>query len=91
MTPLNQRLKDWVDFDGAAYELGVVLGVFEETPPGGFWLRHAPKWVFWTDNSLGNTLHEMLEQLVGIGMLEKNDEDQYRWNGRAVKNLLEAK
>ena len=30
MPPLNQRLQDWVDFDGAAYELGVVLGVFDE-------------------------------------------------------------
>ena len=50
MMPLSERLQQWYDFDGAAYALGIVLGVFPDTPAGGWWLDSAPKWVFWTDN-----------------------------------------
>ena len=76
----QEKLKDWTDFDGAAYELGVALSIFKDfREEGGMWLDHAPKWVFWTNNPLGNSLCEMLEEMVSVGILEKNDESQFRW------------
>jgi hypothetical protein len=37
---------------------------------------------FWTNNKVGNSLSQMLDLLVNIGILEKRDEPdfQYRWN-----------
>ncbi|MEV7122316.1 hypothetical protein [Kitasatospora griseola] len=77
---LREGLDDWTDWDGAAFELGRALGLFAE--PVTF--THV-KWVFWTDNPLGNALHEMLLQLVAAGVLERRDEpddEQFRWSGR---------
>jgi hypothetical protein len=91
MNPLNERLREWQDFDVAAYDLGVVLGLFADTPEGGWWLDHAPKWVFWSDNPLGNALHELLQQLVTIRVLESNEHGQYRWNGEVAQSLLRPK
>jgi hypothetical protein len=93
MTPLSERLKDWKEIDGALYDLGVVLGLWQDTPEGGFWLRQAPKWVFWTNNPIGNALYETLQRLVAIGVLEvrQNDELEYRWNSQTTKSLLESK
>jgi hypothetical protein len=40
------------------------------------------KHVFWSDHPIGNALYRMLDELVGVGVLEKRDEPdtQYRWN-----------
>jgi len=42
------------------------------------WLE--AKWIFWTDNPIGNMLHSILEILVEAGVLEKNEDEQYRYN-----------
>ena len=39
------------------------------------------KWVYWSDNPLGNMLYGTLERLLELGALEKREEPdlQYRW------------
>lgn len=75
MTTLRERLLDWVDFDDAAHELGVVLGLWM---PGTF---QEHKWVFWSKNVLGEALHTALIALSGPdGPLEYDQEEtRFRW------------
>lgn len=79
---LKDRLAEWTDFDSAAYELGVLLGLWPEwvdlkgpCPWGG------TKHIFWTANPLGEALHDALKCLVKAGVLEFNEEEtRFRWN-----------
>lgn len=80
---LKELLVEWTDFDYAAFQVGVVFGLW---PPEGedqasFRLKN--KHVFWTNNPLGNALHQILNSLVKCGILERRDEPdlQYRWKG----------
>ncbi|GAA1870407.1 hypothetical protein [Asanoa iriomotensis] len=72
---LAERLGEWTDWDGAQYELGRALGLFE----GRAFAE--TKGVFWTDNALGNGLHETLLVLVQAGVLDRREEpdEQFRW------------
>jgi hypothetical protein len=84
---LSERLKDWTDFDGAEYELGIALGLFEDVRDPSF--DKVPKWVFWSQNTLGNFLSDTLFGLADMGILERN-EDGFRWSPEAdniVKKL----
>lgn len=75
---LAEDLAGWADWDGAAYQLGRAIGLFEGVTFGD------AKHVFWTDNDLGNGLHEALVALVRAGVLERRDEpdEQFRWKGQ---------
>jgi hypothetical protein len=76
VTTLASDLAEWRDWDFAAFSLGRSLGLF----PGWTFAVDA-KGVFWTDNSLGNGLHDMLLALVAAGVLERRDggDEQFRW------------
>jgi hypothetical protein len=76
--PLADDLGDWTDWDGAAYALGCAVGLFREVD----FLR--VKHVFWTDNQLGNGLHDALLALVNAGVLDRREEpdEQFRWSDR---------
>lgn len=76
---LAKGLDDWNYWDGAAYEVGRSLGIFGESET---FLQ--VKGVFWTDNPMGNALHEILLQLVSAGVLERREEpdEQFRWIAR---------
>jgi hypothetical protein len=81
MKNLKERFSDWVIWDKAEYELGVVLGLWVEfDAPGDLW--HGAKGIIWSANPLGDTLGEFLIQLVKIGILERSEEPniQYRWS-----------
>lgn len=71
--------KDWMDWDGAAYELGCALGLFD---PKKHPFQTKVKHVFWTNNPVGNALHECLNWLARVGIMERRDEPdiQFRWN-----------
>lgn len=76
MLQLKDRLADWHDFDGAAYELGVVLGVFPDEP----WDPKVKKF-FWVRNPLGGVLQFILDVLTANGVILCQVEDQiYKWN-----------
>ena len=76
-TTLKVLLKDWVDWDGAAFCLGSALGLIPDAHGHG-----APKYVFWSAHPTGEMLYGMLDELVKQGVLEKREEPdiQYRWN-----------
>jgi hypothetical protein len=78
---LADRLAEWHDWDGAAFELGVVLGLFEE----GDWLKN--KGVLWSANPVGDALRETLLVLTRAGILERREEPdeafRWVWRGRA--------
>lgn len=71
------ELGDWTDWDGAAFLLGRALGVFPESAE-----FPRVKGVFWTENALGDALHEVLVVLSGAGVLERRDvpDEQFRWH-----------
>ncbi|WP_262282227.1 hypothetical protein [Micromonospora sp. MA102] len=72
---LGDDLAEWTDVDCAQYELGRSLGLFS----GRSFMQ--VKWVFWSNNPLGQALWDMLQALVKAGVLEYRDEPdhQFRW------------
>jgi hypothetical protein len=77
LVSLADDLDDWTDWDAAAYALGRTLGLFHDADFLG--VKH----VFWTDNQLGNGLHDALLALVAAGVLDHREEpdEQFRWSG----------
>jgi hypothetical protein len=51
------------------------------------------KWVFWSDNPLGNALWDLLHALVKAGVLEHREEPdhQFRWKSAAPLHGLAAR
>lgn len=82
---LSERLKDWQDFDVASYNLGVVLGLFEDVELSECIFNKAPKWIFWTNNPMGTMFSNMLNQLLEVGILESNNDQQFRWDSNRVE------
>ena len=80
-----EGMADWEDWDCAAYALGRKLGLFENRT-----FREV-KGMFWTDNDLGNGLHDALLALVRAGVLERRDEpdEQFRWRASRVPERVE--
>lgn len=74
---LRAGVKEWTDWDGAAAALATVIGVVDSPSAFG-----GEKWLFWSDNEVGNAIYRMLDELVEIGVLECREEPdrQYRWN-----------
>ncbi|WP_433270297.1 hypothetical protein ACQPWR_14760 [Micromonospora vinacea] len=83
---LADALAEWTDVDGAQYELGRTVGLFTDRT---FW---QVKWVFWSNNPLGQSLWDMLHALVKAGVLEYRDEPdhQFRWKTAAPLDGLTA-
>jgi hypothetical protein len=74
-TVLKDLLADWADFDAAEYYLAVSLGLMADEPGP---LRH--KWVFWSNNPTGEMLGRWLRDLVALGVLQENDDQQFRFS-----------
>jgi hypothetical protein len=74
---LKERISDWTDWDWAAYNLGISLGLMPDAPAFG-----RAKHVFWGAHDVGGMLYLTLDRMVEQGILEKRDEPdfQYRWN-----------
>jgi hypothetical protein len=84
---LKAALQDWTDWDGAGYSMAVALGLID---PGLSPFSTKAKHVFWSNNAVGNALHQFLDALVSLGVLERRDEPdrQYRRN-RAYRGTWE--
>jgi hypothetical protein len=78
---LSEDLADWTDWDLAAFMLGQALGLFE-----GMNFATDTKGSFWTDNPVGNGLHDALLALVTAGIIERREEEdeQFRWSSAAT-------
>jgi hypothetical protein len=72
---LKDALQQWHDADGAAFQLALALGVLEPRAEFATESKH----LFWTDNPVGVALSRSLDSLVEAGVLERDDEDRYRW------------
>ncbi|HKE55113.1 MAG TPA: hypothetical protein VKB46_00370 [Pyrinomonadaceae bacterium] len=72
---------DWTDSDVAAFFLARSIGLMKEVD-----FPAKVKHVFWTNNPVGNALHQMLMELVAAGVLEYREEPdyQFRWNPKFV-------
>jgi hypothetical protein len=80
---LVASLRDWTDVDFAAHALARALGIM---PPGSD--MNDAKWVYWTENRLGNELIVLLDRLTELGFLERRDEElQYRVRSDFPQNL----
>jgi len=66
---LRRTLRDWTDWDVAAFNLGRAVGLFAFPEEFG-----RVKSVFWTDNPIGNALHEILLTMAAAGVLERREE-----------------
>jgi hypothetical protein len=65
---------EWYDYDQAQCALVVALGLYEHA---GRTFGPA-KWVFWTDNPVGNALARFLDELVAGGVLERGEDARLR-------------
>lgn len=76
---LSELLSDWTEPDVAEYYLACVIGIMDyESEKTRFQVEL--KGVFWTKNRVSDALYQMLESMVVAGMLEKNEDWDYRWN-----------
>lgn len=75
MKTLQEAFVDWLDFDVASFALAKCLGLMPDTP----W-DPALKPLFWTNNTFGVCLMGILEELMLMGALVKNEDQQFRWN-----------
>ena len=74
---LKDLLADWTDVDVAEFYLARCLGIMGSDVPTMASAKH----VFWSANPVGDTLYEILQHLVRIGVLEHDeDESRYRWS-----------
>lgn len=81
MKTLRKRLKDWMDIDGAIWEVGACLGMVPEFPENRCWGEL--KWVVWSNNPTGNAMSDVMFRLIDEGVLERDMEGQHdrvRWN-----------
>ena len=72
---LKEHLKDWCDFDVAELALAQCLGLMSTD-----WKVYDAKWVFWSANPTGDMLKKILDMLVVQGVLERSEDEQYRFN-----------
>jgi hypothetical protein len=76
---LKECFENERDFDVAMYELGAMLGFWPEVDWQNreSWLQYNErKWIFWSNNPVGNHLSKMLEELVEMGALIKCGKDE---------------
>ena len=82
---IRSLFEDWVEPDFAEYYLACLLGMMTFKPGMDEWIR--VKSVFDTNNEVSRALFKLLECAVEVGLLEKNDDGQYRWNKEFEGNL----
>ncbi len=75
---IRELFQDWQDFDVAEYYFCCLLGLVEYDE--SFDAFRENKGVFCTKNRMSDVLFDTLESLVALGILEKNDDIQYRYN-----------
>ena len=78
---LKELLQDWTDFDRAQHALAVCLGLM---PDDWEWVLQNAKWVFWSSNPTGEILGDLLNDLVDLGVVEKDEDGRFRYSRRFV-------
>jgi len=76
---LKAALENWTDIDAAEMSLAISLGLM--APETNYQVN--AKYVFNSNNPIGNMLHDTLVSLVRLGILEEREAEhdhQYRWD-----------
>ena len=73
MTTLKLALENWEDVDVAIGSLAECLGLRVSGSD------HSTAF-YWTKTPLSSVLCYILNSLVQVGVLEQNDDGEYRWN-----------
>lgn len=82
MDNLKKYLKNWEDIDVASFYLGCVLGIFEDDSMENF---RENKGTFWTNNSLGDFLYDMLSRMSDENIIEMDyDKLIVRWKDNGM-------
>jgi hypothetical protein len=85
---LRELLSDWCDQDIAMYLLACSIGLMEYDEPFDEFRR--VKGVFWTNNKYAEMLFAMLREMTKTGILETNEDSQFRWNQSFNEYWLKA-
>ncbi len=83
MKTIQEFFSDWVEPDDAMYFLACHLGIMEyhEQNTAAFFEYYPKvKSVFAVKTGIGTILFEILEKMVEGGLLEKNEDWEFRWN-----------
>lgn len=82
---LSEAMADWVEWDQAAYLLGLSVGALTADVPFS-----KSKRIFWEDVAAGRGLHAALLALVEAGVLEsRNDDEEFRWAVTKCLNVFD--
>ncbi|MFF0754512.1 hypothetical protein [Streptomyces sp. NPDC004267] len=82
---LSEAMADWVEWDQAAYLLGVSVGALTADVPFS-----KSKRIFWEADAAGQGLHAALLALVEAGLLEaRNDDEEFRWVASGYLNVFD--
>lgn len=68
----------WLDFDVIQHEVALRLGLYQNEQNPEPCMRDF-KWLYWTSNVYSNELCKIVASMVTMGLLERNEEEQYRW------------
>ncbi len=71
---LQDKLKDWTDWDVASFFLGKQLGFFTKKTT-----FQEVKYLFWTDNKVGSYLIKVLNDLVSFNILIMRNEPDLQY------------
>lgn len=88
---LKELFSDWTDGDVAEYYLACLFGImpYDGTKPNEWSATFDEvKGIFNTNNPFENTMCKVLFALREGGLLEENEDSQYRWNESFEQNRL---
>ncbi|HMT07676.1 MAG TPA: hypothetical protein PKA82_06700 [Pyrinomonadaceae bacterium] len=77
---------NWVEPDLAMHHIASLLGIIPFGDRQDAWAD--VKGLYNTNNPVSQSLYNLLEEATRSGVLEKNDEYQYRWSQDFDKNLV---
>ena len=78
--PLQKNLTEWIDDDGVFFELAICLGLLGEDVE----FSRRGKSIVLGDTLLHPVLSQIVEVLFNAQILERNEDNQYRWNRKLV-------
>jgi hypothetical protein len=86
MNSLRDVLAEWTDVDVAQFKLAQLIGLINANDS-----FISTKWMWWSDNQIGNQTFKILESLVSLGFLQQRSEPdiQFRWDSNWNFNTAE--
>lgn len=77
---MQELFNDWVEPEDAMGYLACLLGIVTYEGDIKNYFSKNKIGIFYSNNKTSTMLYRMLEQMVEVGFLEKQDDWAYRWN-----------